>query len=166
MKSAANSSNPCDAKRALLGYWQHQVLLSIGLVFLVLCSQVYAAESRPLAIASSQVTDGVEVKREAISLFFATGDDRLPVGAVDVLEELIFLAKAGAHMEVTGFHDAVGSDQLNQALDLERAKAVRKLLLQQGVPADQIKISISSPAADAPRTNAEGRRVEIKLVRP
>ncbi len=167
LKSNTNAAVVCQV-RSVVRHWISQWMtgVSCGLGVLLALGHANAAESSLPPTSSAHAQGGVEVQRETVSLFFATGDDQLPEGASGVLEELIRLVKAGAAVQVTGFHDASGSAQVNQALALARAKAVQTLLLRHGVPAGRIKVGTASPAADAPVTNAENRRVELKVIEP
>jgi len=61
--------------------------------------------------------------------------------------------------------DNVGSRAGNQALGLDRAKAVREFLINQGVTAD--RITVSSAGGDnpiAPNTTALGRQKNRRIV--
>jgi len=67
---------------------------------------------------------------------------------------------------VEGNCDEFGTDEYNQALGLKRAKAVKSLLLNAGIPADKIdtvSYGESNPTCtiNAPACHAKNRRVEI-----
>ncbi len=71
-------------------------------------------------------------------------------------------------IEVTGHADRSGSDKYNQRLSQRRAAAVKKALLDMGIPADQIAVQAVGesqplvPTADGVR-EAQNRRVQIVL---
>jgi len=67
---------------------------------------------------------------------------------------------------VEGNCDEFGTDEYNHALGLKRAKAVKSLLINAGVPAnkiDTVSYGESNPTCtiDAPACHAKNRRVEI-----
>lgn len=73
-----------------------------------------------------------------------------------------------SRIDLTGHTDTVGSAQYNMALSIRRANAVKDILVQLGVPADQIavvgkgKTDLLVPTADGVR-EPQNRRVEIVL---
>ena len=73
------------------------------------------------------------------------------------------------HIEVEGYTDNVGNDDLNLGLSLRRAKTVRDFLIRYGVAANRLVFrgyGESQPIAD--NATAEGRamnrRVELRLI--
>ena len=76
----------------------------------------------------------------------------------------------GRSITIAGHTDSVGSDEMNKALSLKRADAVRYLVMH-GMAPDRIKTEgagKSQPIADnaTPDGRANNRRVEIILETP
>lgn len=61
--------------------------------------------------------------------------------------------------------DSIGTDPYNQALSSRRATAVRKWLIAQGVPAEQIEVAASGEKKPvAPNTDSQGRALNRRAV--
>jgi outer membrane protein OmpA-like peptidoglycan-associated protein len=73
-------------------------------------------------------------------VLFDTGQYSLKSGAREKLAKVagILLAYPGLNIEVGGYTDNVGSDQMNQTLSENRAASVRDYLVQQGVSVDSV----------------------------
>jgi outer membrane protein OmpA-like peptidoglycan-associated protein len=126
-----------------------------------------------------QISVILETRREARGLvvslsdvLFDTGQATLKPGAREKLSKLagILLAYPGAYqMEISGYTDSTGSDELNIRLSEQRAATVHSYLLGQGIAAERI-VSVKGYGELMPvATNAtrEGRqmnrRVEIVI---
>jgi len=103
-------------------------------------------------------------------ILFQTGQYQLKSGAREALAKIagVLLAYPGLTLEVDGFTDNVGSENVNQRLSEKRAEAVRDFLVQQGVPANSITaqgLGESNPVAanDTPVGRQLNRRVELVL---
>lgn len=104
------------------------------------------------------------------SLRFARGSARLSPSARAALGEATpaLLESGDAPILVTGFSDDGGSAQLNVAIGLARAKAVRDELVRGGVPSARIQVESRGEADPiAPNATSEGRarnrRVELRI---
>ncbi|MFN7056866.1 OmpA family protein [Hyphomonas sp.] len=108
---------------------------------------------------------------EAARIEFGTGSTMIQVASGPVLD---LAARAAADcpgmLRVTGHTDSTGSASLNEALSLDRAKAVRAALIHRGVPAGRLVAEgrgAAEPVAD--NTTAEGRarnrRIELRIIR-
>ena len=103
---------------------------------------------------------------------FAAGSSKLNlVSGKEPMKDVVdFVAKhPDANLEVIGYSDSTGSEELNKKLSLARAKSVKKYLVDSGVAADRITTKgegIANPVGD--NKTAEGRalnrRVEIRSV--
>ena len=73
-------------------------------------------------------------------VLFDTGKYSLKPGAREKLAKVagILLAYPGLNIEVGGYTDNVGGDQMNQTLSENRAGSVRDYLVQQGVATDAV----------------------------
>ncbi len=94
-------------------------------------------------------------------VLFDTGKYTLRVAAREKLAKIsgIILAHPGLKLEVEGFTDWVGSDELNQKLSENRAASVRDYLTKQGLPEDTVTakgFGKANPVAD--NTTAMGRQ--------
>ncbi len=101
-------------------------------------------------------------------VLFDTGKYSLKPGAREKLAKVagILLAYPGLNIEVGGYTDNVGGDQMNQTLSENRASSVRDYLVQQGVASDSVTAKgFGNSLAVATNDNAAGRqqnrRVEL-----
>jgi outer membrane protein OmpA-like peptidoglycan-associated protein len=101
-------------------------------------------------------------------VLFDTGKYSLKPGAREKLSKVagILLAYPGLNIEVGGYTDNVGGDQMNQTLSENRAGSVRDYLVQQGVAANSVSargfgntLPVSSNDNSAGRQ--QNRRVEL-----
>jgi outer membrane protein OmpA-like peptidoglycan-associated protein len=101
-------------------------------------------------------------------VLFDTGKYSLKPGAREKLAKVagILLAYPGLNIEVGGYTDNVGGDQMNQTLSENRARSVRDYLVQQGVESNSVTAKgFGNSLAVASNNNAAGRqqnrRVEL-----
>ncbi len=101
-------------------------------------------------------------------VLFDTGKYTLKPGAREKLAKVagILLAYPGLNIEVGGYTDNVGGDQMNQTLSENRAGSVRDYLVQQGVATASVTAKgFGNSLAVASNDNASGRqqnrRVEL-----
>jgi outer membrane protein OmpA-like peptidoglycan-associated protein len=101
-------------------------------------------------------------------VLFDTGKYSLKPGAREKLAKVsgILLSYPGLNIEVGGYTDNVGSDEMNQTLSENRAGSVRDYLVQQGVTANSVTAKgYGSTLPVASNENAAGRqqnrRVEL-----
>jgi len=101
-------------------------------------------------------------------VLFDTGRYSLKPGAREKLAKVagILLAYPGLNIEVGGYTDNVGGDDMNQRLSENRADSVRSYLVQQGVLANAVTargFGNSSPVAsnDDSAGRQQNRRVEL-----
>jgi len=97
---------------------------------------------------------------------FDTGQFSLKSGAREKLAKVagILIAYPGLNIEVGGYTDNVGGDDMNQQLSEHRAGAVRDYLVEQGVGAQSVTakgFGNSSPVAS--NDNASGRQVNRRV---
>jgi outer membrane protein OmpA-like peptidoglycan-associated protein len=101
-------------------------------------------------------------------VLFDTGKYSLKPGAREKLAKVagILLAYPGLNIEVGGYTDNVGSDQMNQTLSENRAGSVRDYLVQQGVLTNSVSakgFGNTSPVASNDNSGGrqQNRRVEL-----
>ncbi len=105
------------------------------------------------------------------SIRFETGSSQLTQDSYPLLDQVALTLKANpeiAHMRVEGHTDDTGPRALNMQLSEERARAVRRYLIQRGV--NPARLSVRSYGPDRPAqegtdsaTRARNRRVEFVL---
>lgn len=78
---------------------------------------------------------------QRFTLNFETGTSRLTAESTARLSEVIQAARArpGGEIVVVGHTDRQGSLDANDRLSLERAQAIRALLIEQGFPAERVE---------------------------
>jgi outer membrane protein OmpA-like peptidoglycan-associated protein len=101
-------------------------------------------------------------------VLFDTGQYSLKPGAREKLAKVagILLAYPGLNIEVGGYTDNVGSDEMNQTLSENRARSVRDYLVQQGVSADAVTArgfgeTLPVASNDDSAGRQQNRRVEL-----
>jgi outer membrane protein OmpA-like peptidoglycan-associated protein len=99
-------------------------------------------------------------------VLFATGRYELKPGAKLALAKLagVILAYPGLTLEVNGYTDSTGSDEVNQTLSDKRAEAVRIFLVSQGVAPSSITaqgFGDANPVAS--NDTAQGRQLNRRV---
>jgi outer membrane protein OmpA-like peptidoglycan-associated protein len=71
---------------------------------------------------------------------FASGKSDIPPGSTGALDEVVRMLKDNptVKIEIQGHTDNVGDDVLNLRLSMERAEAVKRYLVEQGIAADRL----------------------------
>lgn len=103
-------------------------------------------------------------------ILFQSGQYNLMPGAREALAKIagVLLAYPGINIEIDGYTDNIGSEQVNDTLSSKRAEAVEDFLEKQGVPPGSVTargLGDASPIAanDTPTGRQLNRRVEIVL---
>jgi outer membrane protein OmpA-like peptidoglycan-associated protein len=101
-------------------------------------------------------------------VLFDTGKYSLKPGAREKLAKVagILLAYPGLNIEVGGYTDNVGGDQMNQTLSEHRAGSVRDYLVQQGVAMNSVTArgfgnTLAVASNDSAAGRQQNRRVEL-----
>ena len=105
-------------------------------------------------------------------LYFGYNSYRLGSGQVQrVLNDLPKIQRVAQHsnLRIEGNCDEFGTDEYNYALGLKRAKAVKAILVSNGIPASKIAVvsyGESNPVCrgNNPACHAKNRRAEINKV--
>ncbi len=110
--------------------------------------------------------------RTRLLIFFDFGKDNLQPESYPELERAVSIMKAHPSMEVeiAGYTDNVGGDQVNKDLSLRRAKAVRDYLIRHGIDANRITAKgygKDNPILpnDTDEGRAANRRVEFVVLK-
>ena len=87
---------------------------------------------------------------------------------LDKLAERVI--QTGEQVQLIGHTDNTGSSETNMTLGRDRARAIQSILLNKGVPEDQLTVSSrgeEQPVAsnDTESGRAENRRVEVRLIK-
>jgi OmpA-OmpF porin, OOP family len=104
------------------------------------------------------------------TVYFDFNKATLSSSGRDVIKQAVAAAQQGsiAHISVTGHTDTVGSANYNQRLSERRANAVRKALIAEGLPANEIdargvgKSELAVPTADGVKEPRNRRAVIIE----
>ncbi|MGH9395790.1 MAG: OmpA family protein [Terriglobia bacterium] len=119
-------------------------------------------------LQTRQTSQGLVVTMSHV--FFNTGKYTLHPATREMLAKLsgVLLAYPGITIEVNGYTDNTGSNEVNQTLSEKRADAVKDFLVQEGVPAASIGargLGEATPVApnDTATGRAMNRRVEIVI---
>ena len=107
-------------------------------------------------VASVVVVDGV------VKFYFASGKADLAEGANAALADVVKGVQDGKRAVVSGYHDATGSVETNEALSKQRAQAVQAALIALGLAEDKVELK-KPEQMQADGSNAEARRVEVIL---
>jgi outer membrane protein OmpA-like peptidoglycan-associated protein len=101
-------------------------------------------------------------------VLFDTGQYSLKPGAREKLAKVagILLAYPGLNIEVGGYTDNVGGDDMNQKLSENRADSVRAYLVQQGVTTNSVSArgfgnTLPVASNDSSAGRQQNRRVEL-----
>ncbi|WP_320054789.1 OmpA family protein [uncultured Acetobacteroides sp.] len=106
----------------------------------------------------------------SVSIKFDFSSNEPKVADVEKLKALSEIAKATPAMKITivGHTCNIASKEVNQRVGMERAQAVKELLLRYGVPNNQLQVE--SKASDEPvapntsrKNRMKNRRVELKI---
>jgi outer membrane protein OmpA-like peptidoglycan-associated protein len=99
---------------------------------------------------------------------FPSGGARLPPNATRVIDQVVSALKEnpGRKVVIDGHTDNVGNAKYNQGLALERAQAVRSVLIRHGIEPDRITVRASgeqNPVAsnDTSMGRKENRRAQV-----
>ena len=109
----------------------------------------------------------VKLKNE---LLFETNSAVLKPGATQHLDALadVLIKYPDDRIEVVGFTDSTGSETYNHELSIRRAEAVRRVIVQRGIPekrAMAVGLGEAQPVATnaTVRGRAKNRRVELRI---
>src|SRR6202043_3420950 len=101
-------------------------------------------------------------------VLFDAGKYSLKPGAREKLSKVagILIAYPGLNIEVGGYTDNVGGDQMNQTLSENRASSVRDYLVQQGVAMNSVTArgfgnTLAVASNDSAAGRQQNRRVEL-----
>lgn len=111
-----------------------------------------------------EIAPGIIVRE---SFEFATASARLPLSATTRLLEIANLLKNDKRvLKIVGYTDNVGSPKDNHILSLKRAKAVRRFLVNAGIPWTQLTVDGAgpdNPIADNATEEGRGRNRRIEI---
>jgi chemotaxis protein MotB len=114
---------------------------------------------------------GIKLSLGGTALGFPTGEASLPAGASQTLDRLaeLLIQYPRLSARVEGHTDAIGPEEANLALSQARADAVKRALVQRGVPPDRIETvgrGEAQPIADngSPAGRGQNRRIEVYLI--
>ena len=123
-----------------------------------------AAPAAALAAAPAADAASVKVENGVVKFYFASGKTELAQDGAKALADILAAAKTGKKVGISGYVDPSGDAAKNAELAKQRAFAVRDLLTNSGVPADQIVLVRPSDIKAGATSAAEGRRVEVFMI--
>jgi flagellar motor protein MotB len=136
----------------------------VGLLGGVILRQMHAKQAGGAASAAVSFIDAPLEGDVVGAVYFPLGKSALPDGAEPMVLR-IAQALQGAEkgrLVLSGFHDASGSAEVNAEVAKQRAIALRRALLAEGVPAD--RIALRKPEVTlGDGEPIEARRVEARL---
>lgn len=128
--------------------------------------------------ATPNATYNVQVKidppREFVleNVYFDTGKSSLKPSSNKALNDLaeVLKLKKTMEVEIQGHTDNVGSDESNMSLSQARAEAVKKYLVNKGIPASRITAKGYGPSMPVTDNNteegrAQNRRTSLKVLK-
>ena len=103
--------------------------------------QRYQAELLALE-QSYQTASQLQAQNLLMSLQFSTGSSEIKAHYQEQIASLARIVQQSPNLtlDLSGYTDKQGSDELNQALSLARINAVKNALIDQGVPAERISL--------------------------
>ena len=119
---------------------------------------------------SYQTTSLLQAQNLLMSLQFSTGSSEIKAHYQEQLTALVSIVQQSPELtiDLSGYTDKQGSDELNQALSLARINAVKNALIDQGVAAERINLFAYGEQQPVVASNDKevsfyDRRVVIKL---
>jgi outer membrane protein OmpA-like peptidoglycan-associated protein len=124
---------------------------------------VAAVAAATVATVASDAAS-VRVENGVVKFYFAPGKTELAQDGAKALSDILAAAKTGKKVGISGYVDPSGDAAKNAELAKQRAFAVRDLLTNSGVPADQIVLVRPNDIKAGATSAAEGRRVEVFMI--
>lgn len=130
-----------------------------------------AYQQELLALQQTQnSTSQMQAENLLMSLQFSTGSSDIKPhygDQIDALAKLLAMSPA-LNINLSGYTDLQGSEELNQALSLARVNSVKRALINRGIDADRIHLNAYGENAPVVANNEHqasfyDRRVVIKL---
>lgn len=121
------------------------------------------------ALPAAHCQDDVESILKTRTIRFSEASARIDPASVRLLDEVARALRpcVGAIIAVTGHTDANGNENVNRALSLGRAEAVRGALVARGIPADGLRaagIGSARPVPGLDPADPANRRIEFSVI--
>ena len=166
-----NVANDKEALTAQLSAEQNQYQLALEKYQNKLQVLEREYQDELLTLQNSQhKTTQLQAENLLMSLQFSTGSSEIKPHYQGQIDSLVNLLKQAPELKVdlSGYTDLQGNDELNHALSIARVNAVKHALLDQGINAERINLYAfgeQSPvvASNEHETSFYDRRVVIKL---
>ncbi|MCT2398129.1 OmpA family protein [Novosphingobium mangrovi (ex Huang et al. 2023)] len=122
-------------------------------------------------VATLHCQDDVERILETRTIRFSEASARIDPASEKLLDEVARALRpcVGSIIAVIGHTDAGGNQQVNLALSLARANAVRWALIGRGIPADGLRaagVGSKQPIAGLDPRDPANRRIEFSVISP
>lgn len=126
-------------------------------------------ESGEVPIHPLHCQDDVEALLRARTLRFEEGSARIDAASRSLVDEVAQALRPclGSIIAITGHTDSSGSEPGNLELSRERADAVRRALMQRGIPADGLRargVGSREPVEGLEPTDPANRRIEFSVI--
>lgn len=114
----------------------------------------------------STTEPSVYLENGRLSFYFVTAKSDVASQAKEKLAEskLMDAVQQGKVLGVSGYTDSTGDKAFNEKLSKERAQAIKKFLMDNGVPEKQIELIKPKDTVGAAGKDQEGRRVDVYLI--
>ena len=119
-----------------------------------------SATNVPVVVVEEEAR--VIVENGVVKFYFVSGKAEVAAGANEALSDVVKGVAEGKRAVISGFHDAIGSAEINAELAKQRAQAVQAALMALGVAQDKVELK-KPEQTQADGSNAEARRVEVIL---
>lgn len=138
-------------------------------------SDVMASTAMPVADATmppddeipaviSETEPSVYLHHGQLKFYFAVDKDDISPQAQSKVGALVAAAQQGKKLGISGYTDSTGSAAHNEDLAKRRAEAVKKFLMDNGIPESQLVMEKPADTVGATGNTQEGRRVEVYVV--
>lgn len=127
------------------------------------------AESSTVAVDPLHCQDDVEALLQVRTIRFEEGSARIDAASRELIDEVARALQPclGSIIAITGHTDSSGSEPRNMALSEERALAVRRSLINRGIPGNGVRakgMGSSEPIEGLDPTDPANRRIEFSVV--
>lgn len=127
------------------------------------------AESSTVALDPLHCQEDVEALLQVRTIRFEEGSARIDAASRELIDEVANALKPclGSIIAITGHTDASGSQSSNIALSEERALAVRRSLINRGIPAEGVRargMGSREPMEGLDPRDPANRRIEFSVV--
>lgn len=126
--------------------------------------QVILSASQPKPPHTNLDEASVDFIDGHLNFYFATAKSEIGPNAFLHAKVILEEAKAGKKLGISGYTDSTGDADFNAKLSKDRAEAVKKFLMDNGVAESQLELIKPEDTIGAIGKDQEGRRVEVYVI--